>query len=459
MNPKVFTNTTEKTNENKTFLALFVAVAMLVSTLPANAQTVYYIGSSRNWAPGLPVNCTNCTINMTAGVVLTIDQAIVCTNCTFKGGTLSMKSGDLNIKFSGENPLTTVFSGTNLLVNGNTSNVIVKTPLSLNNSTFTFSNNTSFKTNYGVDLVASRINIYDNAVMIAAGKDAINLSQSSQIIIGNGSKSTGANFTVNGPALNAYDNSSIVLGNDNDTYVNSAKYNTATAPGAALKSYATTNSEMNCGSGYMHSCSPFAFYGPASLSAVGPAQGNILPVLLFGFAAGLNNDKTISISWDTKEETNFSVFNIERSADGSVWNTVGAVKAKGNSSVQSEYAFTDNAPLSGVNYYRLKVTDMDHRYGYTQLKVVRTSLISNISFYPNPATNFVNVSLGENGGKDVTIRLVNQAGQVLQEKRQASGAGSIVSLPVQQYNAGLYILSVTGSDGSTEISKVLIRRS
>jgi len=459
MNRKVFTKTTEKINGQKAALVLFVAIAMLVSAAPAKAQSVVYIGSSRTWASSLPGTCTNCTINLSPGVVLTIDQTVVCQNCSFKGGTISMKSGNLDLQFTGNSPLTTSFNGTNLLVNGDNSTVQANSPLSLSNSTFTFSNTTSFKTIYALEMTASRINIYDNAVMLSTGSEAISMSQSSQIMIGNGVKSSTATMTVNGPTLDAYDNSSVVLGNDNNAYNNWSGYKTATSSGAALKSFTTAGSTINCGAGYSHNCSSLSFYGPATLSSAGPSQGNILPILLVGFSAGMNNDKTISLNWDTKEETNFSLFTIERSADGSVWSPIGTIQPAGNSSVQSDYVYTDKAPLAGVNYYRIKMTDLDHRYGYTQLKIVRYSMINNISFYPNPARDYVNISLGDNNGKEMTVRLVNQAGQVLQEKRMASGNGSVVSFPIQQYNTGMYILSVTGDDGKSEINKLLIRHS
>lgn len=100
--------------------------------------------------------------------------------------------------------------------------------------------------------------------------------------------------------------------------------------------------------------------------------------------------------------------------------------------------------------------DLDGRYGYTEIKIVRSSLSATVSFFPNPARDYVNVSLGSGTATELTIRLINQAGQVLQEKKLDAGSATTISFPIQQYSTGLYILSIAGADGSLQSSKLLI---
>jgi hypothetical protein len=83
------------------------------------------------------------------------------------------------------------------------------------------------------------------------------------------------------------------------------------------------------------------------------------------FTAVLNNDKTITLDWNTQMEVNSSRFEIERSADGDSWTAIGSVMAKGNSSMVTKYSFTDAQPLSGTNFYRLRMIDLDNSFGYT----------------------------------------------------------------------------------------------
>jgi hypothetical protein len=179
-----------------------------------------------------------------------------------------------------------------------------------------------------------------------------------------------------------------------------------------------------------------------------------LPVILVDFNAVLSG-KSVGLSWTTQQEVNSSYFDIERSADGSSWNAISRVQAKGNAAYVSDYSAIDVAPLSGVNYYRLKMVDLDGRYGYTEIKLVRTSTISGLSVFPNPAKDYVNVSIGSSNA-EITIRLFNQAGQVLQEKRVNGANSGIVSLPVHDYARGTYLLQVSSADGSQQTIKVLV---
>jgi hypothetical protein len=449
----------------KTSITLLTAFAALVSADTANAQSnstvnvtkiVYTINESRNWSDGIPAKCSNCAISISKGMMLTIDKAVSCENCSFQGGTLAIK--DLAIQFNGN---TASFNGTDLMVSGNEGAVVVNSALSLTGSTFIFNDASSIKTNSLVSLSASRLNLYDNSTMIAEGgkSNSVSLSNSSQIVIGNGIRTSASTFTVNGPACNIYDNSSIVIGNQDNSYSNLSKYNTANSADDESKSYATAGSTINCGSGYANNCSTVAMYGPALLSSAGAVSTNSIPVVLVGFSAALNNDKSIGLDWNTKQEVNAGHFDIMRSNDGSVWNTIGSVKAKGYATTESDYSFTDMKPASGINYYRLKLVNLDGSFGYTDMKVVRSSIVTNISFFPNPATDYVNISLGELSAKQTTVRLINQAGQVLQEKTVAAGSATIVSFPVQNYKGGLYILSIASADGTHESSKLLINRS
>lgn len=428
------------------------------------AGTTYSITSNKNWSSVLPNTCANCTISISSGVTLTIDVAATCQNCTFQGGSIVLNNKTLNIQYAGSTT-TTYFNGTQFTANGNSAQLIVNAPLAISNSTFTFNNNSYFNTSYQVDLTSSFVYLYDNATMYSTGGSdvPINLMSSSRIVIGNGSSTSNAAFTVSGPTLALFDQSSVSLGNVNNAYNNWSSY--AYRPNVnsnahATKTYSTLDNNMDCGSGYPHSCSNPAVYGPVALTSSGLVSGHTLPVVLVGFTAILNNDKSVTLNWNTQMEVNSSRFEVERSADGENWTSIGTVQAKGNSAIQSDYSFIDASPLTGTNMYRLRMIDLDNSYGYTDVKTVRTSsVVNSISFYPNPARDYVNVSLGTVGNAQVTIRLINMAGQVMQEKRAASGSGVVVSFAVANYTPGIYILSVIDASGMRESRQILIARS
>jgi len=79
-------------------------------------------------------------------------------------------------------------------------------------------------------------------------------------------------------------------------------------------------------------------------------------------------------------------FNIQRSVNGTIFTTIDKVNARGSSSVQSNYNFTDN--IKGITvqkiYYRLQMTDKDGNTNYSPVRVISNLTAFNISVNPNP---------------------------------------------------------------------------
>jgi hypothetical protein len=88
-----------------------------------------------------------------------------------------------------------------------------------------------------------------------------------------------------------------------------------------------------------------------------PGTG-VLPVNLTSFNANEKNG-TIRLNWATASETNNSHFEILRSSTSDNFVKIDQVSGKGNTNVSSNYAFVDEKPLPGVNYYQLKQVDFN----------------------------------------------------------------------------------------------------
>lgn len=190
--------------------------------------------------------------------------------------------------------------------------------------------------------------------------------------------------------------------------------------------------------------------GPATLSSSGA-----LPIVLDHFDAVLNG-KQVDLSWATLIEINGDHFGVERSTDGRNWINLSNVTAIGNSETKTSYSYTDRFPVTGANYYRLQMMDRDGKYAYSPVKVVRGAQIKGYSVFPNPARDYVNLSLGVDAPSELTVRLVSSSGVILQERKYNQGAGTTVSIPVFNYPTGNYVLTITGKDGSSSVNKVLI---
>jgi len=97
--------------------------------------------------------------------------------------------------------------------------------------------------------------------------------------------------------------------------------------------------------------------------AVGGQSNLSLPVTLLSFS-GYKDGSRNQLSWTTGTEINNRGFDVQRSADGINYTSIGFVNSLatgGNSNDQLSYRFTDNTPAGVKQYYRLRQEDLDGR--------------------------------------------------------------------------------------------------
>lgn len=95
--------------------------------------------------------------------------------------------------------------------------------------------------------------------------------------------------------------------------------------------------------------------------------------------------------WQTTSEKNNAQFNIQRSTNNQAWQTIGSVKATNNPS-GAQYNFTDEAPLSNINYYRLQMVDNEGKVTYSKVvSVSGNDAKKSLAVYPNPVKAELNV--------------------------------------------------------------------
>ncbi len=139
-----------------------------------------------------------------------------------------------------------------------------------------------------------------------------------------------------------------------------------------------------------------------------------LPIELTDFSA-VQNGGSVQLDWTTASELNNDKFTIERSSNGSTWEEIHSEPGAGNSQMALSYRTMDERPYSGVSYYRLKQTDFDGNFSYSDIKAVDVKTDGlNISVYPNPANDFVNIRSSELENCELSV--VNEFGKVCLQK-------------------------------------------
>jgi len=160
-----------------------------------------------------------------------------------------------------------------------------------------------------------------------------------------------------------------------------------------------------------------------------------LPIELSQLTAS-PEDGIIRVGWTTLSEINNAGFIIERSADGLSFEPVGQIKGNGNSTQPSHYAFPDEAPVPGINYYRLKQVDTDGTFRYSQI-VSASSEDALLQLYPNPGCNTMKLHWRAQQGALTKIEVMDLSGRVL---LQSETMGSDTELNTGVLQAGVYFV-------------------
>ena len=167
----------------------------------------------------------------------------------------------------------------------------------------------------------------------------------------------------------------------------------------------------------------------------------VLPLELKTFTAKKEENNAL-LSWQTASEKNVSHFEVERSKEGSSFLPIGFVKAVGNSNKIEDYALVDEATLNGINYYRLKMVDIDGKNQYSKVVSLEFSKKISAKTFPNPCTTELTLELDiDRKGGNVIVEIFDALGkQIFQKKVQAATDDLKIALPVTELATGSYIL-------------------
>jgi hypothetical protein len=124
------------------------------------------------------------------------------------------------------------------------------------------------------------------------------------------------------------------------------------------------------------------------------ANGAPLPIVLTSFSAipmGVN----VQLNWTTATEINNDYFTVEHSKNGSIFEEVAKVKGAGNSSIILNYSVMDLKSYFGTSFYRLKQTDHDGNYSYSDIISTMSGRDFTFSVFPNPFQQTLNIYLDD----------------------------------------------------------------
>jgi hypothetical protein len=235
-------------------------------------------------------------------------------------------------------------------------------PISATGSTLTFNDTFSFTSNGQIDLDGSFLYLNKNSHLLA--NSAVNLKNGSKLVVGDGSKTSGA-YLYSNSSVNLKDASSDVILSNTSNYFYS--WNGFTTPGQTYSTVVSNNPK---------------FMGSAVFSSTGILPITILPVTIGNFA-GIENNQHVKLSWTLADASGRESMQIERSNNAGHFNPITSVAVAGSN---AGYTYTDESPEAGENNYRIKLTGADGSISYSRIISVNISATGGLHIFPNPCT-------------------------------------------------------------------------
>jgi hypothetical protein len=160
------------------------------------------------------------------------------------------------------------------------------------------------------------------------------------------------------------------------------------------------------------------------------------------------------LSWKVTQEDNVSKYVLERSTDGINYFTLNSQDKNGSTT----YQYTDIRPAVAVNYYRVRIVDIDGRKNFSEVRIIVFNNNGVVSVFPNPAKGNIYIQLPDSWqGKSISIQISNALGQIVINK-QLENAGQITTIDIVKIPTGVYNIRVINSDGIFVNSKLLINK-
>ncbi len=175
-----------------------------------------------------------------------------------------------------------------------------------------------------------------------------------------------------------------------------------------------------------------------------------LPLQLKNFKAALNNNKA-TLWWESFDEEPQTRFIIQRSSEGTIFQSVGEVNGKGQDN--NFYSWTDDHTPAGKIFYRLKISE-NNRSFYSDVVVIQNKgkeLAINQAIISGEQ---LSLKISSMGNKNAQLRIFHiSGGMVYQGSYQLKSAEELLTISLAVIATGEYIVQVSTTDGNVDATR------
>gem|GEM_PF-162324 len=174
--------------------------------------------------------------------------------------------------------------------------------------------------------------------------------------------------------------------------------------------------------------------------------------LNFTSIVATKNNTGVAVNWSVANQLNIANYEVERSTDGSTFATIATTKATNASSYSTE----DKSIPADANtlYYRIKSIGENGNFEYSNVALLKLSNINyQLSIYPNPVQNKLNISLGTLTNGTYKVRIITVAGVEAFSKTGIAANGNTITIDASNLASGVYMLELTDQLGNKQLEK------
>jgi hypothetical protein len=187
-----------------------------------------------------------------------------------------------------------------------------------------------------------------------------------------------------------------------------------------------------------------------TLASIVPASVNPLPIDLISFdATKLSNTKS-SLDWELAACCSSAAkFEVQRAGANKNFTTIATI---GGSETNRLYTYVDNGLQTGINYYRLRMKDVNNVITYSRIVAVMNGVNGLLltSLIPTVTTHTAVLTVSSSKEQKLDLLITDMQGKAVRKLSYSmqSGNTSIV-LPVAGLAAGIYQLTGIYAEGKT----------
>lgn len=166
------------------------------------------------------------------------------------------------------------------------------------------------------------------------------------------------------------------------------------------------------------------------------------------FNASLKNKQPV-LHWTSyiNESTNY--YEVQRSTDGKNFETIERIINNKTSSPVETYSFIDKEPDNNqVFYYRIKVINY-HSILYSRILSIDIKAENNLfSMLPNPASNYVKITVTSIKNQGSNLAIYNIAGELLYTRKHdlKEGINTITVQDLNRWRTGVYMVQISSAN-------------